>query len=180
MNRSPDPATAFIAVGSNIEPEKYIPQALHCLKQLVTVTASSTFYCTKALGRPDQPDFINGLWQVQTTHLPYHIKHHILHNIENRLGRTRTTDKYAPRTIDLDLILYNDLQIHTPDLVLPHPDVERPFVYVPLYELLYATKSSMIIKKMQSFLPRDIDTTPPGEVLKALTRSLQDIVHLRS
>jgi 2-amino-4-hydroxy-6-hydroxymethyldihydropteridine diphosphokinase len=172
MNSSLDTATAFIAVGSNIEPQTNIPAALHLLTQHVTVKASSTFYRTRALGRPDQPDFINGIWQIQTTHPPLFFKQHILHTIEDQLGRVRTPDKYAPRTIDLDLILYNDLQINTPDLVLPHPDIQRPFVYIPLYKLLPKAASSM-----RSLLPKNIDTTPPGEVLQELTKSLQDIVH---
>ena len=164
------PVDAFIAVGSNIEPETRVVQALelligfcgapveqaasstrsgdgrqdaHPTRDLhdpadgqLRVLASSTFYRTAPLGRPEQPPFVNGVWRIQTTIEPRPLKFHVLRGIEAALGRVRTEDRYAPRTIDLDVVLYGDAVVEEPGLVLPDPDVrERPFIALPLLEL---------------------------------------------
>jgi dihydroneopterin aldolase/2-amino-4-hydroxy-6-hydroxymethyldihydropteridine diphosphokinase len=131
-----DRVIAFIAVGSNIEPEKNIAMALDKLSCHVEVQAISTFYRTKPLGKENQPRFYNGVWQIQTQVQPRELKFNILRRIEDELGRVRTTDRYAPRPIDLDLILYGDTMIDETDLHIPDVDITaRSFVAVPLVEL---------------------------------------------
>ena len=126
----------FIAIGSNIEPEKNISAALLALKEYLTITALSNFYKTTAVGTTAQPDFLNGVVKIKTALQPRQIKFDILRKIEERLGRIRTADKFAPRTIDLDLILYGTLIIDEPDLRLPDPAIRTyPFVAIPLLEL---------------------------------------------
>jgi len=125
---------AYISVGSNIEPEKNLPAALDLLKQRVRVTAVSTVYRTAPLGDREQPDFLNAVWQVETELPPHELKA-ALGEVEDALGRERSAGKYAPRTIDLDLILYGDETAYEADLKLPHPDLSRPFVGGPLLEL---------------------------------------------
>jgi len=127
---------AFIGVGSNIDPEINIPHALDLLRQSVRITGISTFYRTPALGREDQPPFYNGVVAVDTELPPCELKFAELRRIEERLGRWRGADRYAPRTIDLDLILYDDLVIEDEDLILPDPEIaQRAFLAVPLCEL---------------------------------------------
>jgi 2-amino-4-hydroxy-6-hydroxymethyldihydropteridine diphosphokinase len=127
---------AFIAVGSNIQPEKNISAALLALKEYLTIITISNFYKTAAVGTATQPDFLNGVIKIKTTHPPREIKFDILRKIEERLGRIRTADKFAARTIDLDLILYGTLIIDDPDLCLPDPTIRTyPFVAIPLLEL---------------------------------------------
>jgi 2-amino-4-hydroxy-6-hydroxymethyldihydropteridine diphosphokinase len=131
-----DAVRAFIAVGSNIDPEGNIPAALDRLTEEVEVAAVSTFYRTAALGRPEQPPFTNGVWQVSTDMAPRLLKNDVLRPIEKALGRVRTRDRYAARPIDLDIALYGDLVISEEDLVIPDPDIrERPFLVIPLLEL---------------------------------------------
>lgn len=126
----------FLGVGSNIEPEKHILAALELLKQHVRVTGVSTFYWTEALGRPDQPRFLNGVWRVETSVEASPLKFDVLWPIETELGRIRTQDKHAARTIDLDILLYGDAVIDQPDLRIPDPDIRtRPFITIPLLEL---------------------------------------------
>ena len=127
---------AFLAVGSNIDPEKSITTALEALQAVMPVEATSTFFRTRPLQRPEQADFFNGVWRI-TTHRPaLEVKHQILRPIENELGRARSADPHEARTLDLDLILYGDVVISEVDLVLPDPDIRRrPFVAVPLLEL---------------------------------------------
>ena len=132
-----NPVTAYIAVGSNMEPEKNLPAALARLIQRVRVVAVSTMYRTPALDRPHQPDFVNGVWSVETRHTPRDLKYTVLRPIEEALGRVRTADAYADRPIDLDIALYGAQVIEEQGLIIPDPDIlRRPFLAVPLLELV--------------------------------------------
>ncbi len=127
---------AFVAIGSNIEPEENIKKAIHLLTLETQVVGISTVYLTEPEGRPEQRPFYNLVIEVDTETPPREFKYRILRTIENNLGRIRTGDKYAPRTIDLDLILYDDLALQTTDLALPDPEIlSRPFLALPLGEL---------------------------------------------
>jgi len=129
-------ALAFIAVGSNIDPEDNIPRALDLLLRAVCVTGISTFYRTPALGSEGQPPFYNGVIASETELPPRTVKFEVLREIEERLGRRRGEDRYAPRAIDLDLILYDDLIVEEADLILPDPEIaQRAFLAAPLCEL---------------------------------------------
>lgn len=129
-------ATAYIAVGSNIRPEKNVPDAVDLLREKVEVVAVSNFYRSKALDRPDQADYRNGVVAVRTSLTPRELRDEVLRPIESRLDRKRSEDKYAPRTVDLDLILYGDEVIHEPGLNLPDGDLRaRAFIAVPLLEV---------------------------------------------
>ena len=96
-----------IGLGSNVDPEKNIQKAKEILKKDFHVLAESTFGHTKPIGNPDQPDFINGVVFLETD-LTMDQLNGTLKELENRLGRIRTADKYLPRTIDLDIIVWND------------------------------------------------------------------------
>ena len=170
-------SVAFIAVGANIEPEKNIRAALTMLQQQTQVIGSSTFYRTKPIGRRDQPAYINGVWQIETELPPTEVKTRLLLPIEQQLGRVRTGDKFAPRTIDLDLILYDDLVLDDSDIKLPHPDIARPFVYFPVVELLSGIaceSAGGLPERMMRLLPQKIPTGEPGQPLAELTQELRD------
>jgi len=127
---------AYVAVGSNIKPERHVPWALATLAEVVEVLGSSTFYRTAPLGDRDQPRFVNGVWQIATAIEPRRLKYEVLRGVEAAVGRVRSDDRFAPREIDLDLILYGDRAIDEPGLELPDPEIEeRPFIAVPLLEL---------------------------------------------
>lgn len=132
----PRPVEVYIAVGSNIEPEKHIPLALDRLQKAVRVKACSTFYKTPPIGRPGQPEFLNGVWRIETQVTARELKFGVLRRIEAQLGRVRTTDQYAARPIDLDIAVYGEAVIREPDLRVPDPEVYgRPSIAVPLLEL---------------------------------------------
>lgn len=100
------------------------------------MTAVSTFYRSEAVGPGDQPPFINGMVRCETTVAPRAFKYGVLREVEREVGRVRTDDKYAPRCIDLDLVLYGTMIVHEEGLELPDPEIwERPFLAVPLLEL---------------------------------------------
>jgi len=129
-------ARAFIAIGSNIDPPANVRAALQALTGIVKISAISTVYLSEAAGPPGQPDFYNCVVEIQTDRKPLDLKYEVLREIEARMGRRRTQDKYAPRPIDLDVIVYEDLVLNTNDISLPDPEIlRRPFLAVPLAEL---------------------------------------------
>jgi 2-amino-4-hydroxy-6-hydroxymethyldihydropteridine diphosphokinase len=171
-------AVAFISVGANIEPQKNIRAALEILRRATRVVASSTFYRTEPLGRPDQPVYVNGVWLIETELPAGDVKPALLSPVEQRLGRIRTGDKYSPRTIDLDLILYGDLVIRNHVPRLPHPDLLRPFVYFPVVELLGEMSDGSfgdLARRIQRLLPQ-APASPPGEPLPEFTRELRALL----
>jgi len=130
-------ARAFVSIGSNIDPEKNVAQALRALSRAVHITQLSTIYLTEPENRPEQPLYYNCVVELETTIPPIELKRQILRLIENTLGRERNGDKYAARTIDLDLILYDEQMMMTTDLMIPDPDiVHRSFLAIPLFELV--------------------------------------------
>ena len=132
------PVIAYVGVGSNVGPEENIASALDLLAGEVEVAGVSTFYRTQALGPDgpaDAPRFLNGVWAVRTGLTARSLKFDVLRGIEDALGRSRSAERYAPRTIDLDLVLYGAEIVDDEDMRLPSPDLERPFVAWPLLEL---------------------------------------------
>ena len=135
----------FIGVGSNINPELNIKRALELLGELTALVAVSNFYRTEPLRGPGSPPdgeidaggpYYNGVVEIGTPLPPQEIKNALLSGIEDSLLRVRSADSFAPRTIDLDLILYGDIVVDSGGLKLPSPEIlERAFVAVPLAEL---------------------------------------------
>jgi 2-amino-4-hydroxy-6-hydroxymethyldihydropteridine diphosphokinase len=129
-------ARAFIGVGSNIDPEANVQKALKELASHVRILKISTFYRTNPENRPEQPQYYNGVVEIETDFFPADLKHGILRIIEENLGRKRGEDRYSSRTIDLDLLIYDDLATKTDDLLLPDPEItERPYLIFPLLEM---------------------------------------------
>ncbi len=127
---------AYISLGSNIEPERNIFAALRLLSERVRIISISSIYQTPPLERPEQDAYYNGVIAIETDLPPEQLKKNVLAPIEEQLGRRRGGDKYAPRTLDFDLLLYDDLALDTPQLTLPHPDLlKRFFIAAPLLEL---------------------------------------------
>jgi len=127
---------AFIAMGSNVNPAVNVRAAVRRLTCAETVTGISTVYRTAAEGRPEQPDYYNAVVAIETAATPEALKRGCLRRIEAELGRRRTADKYAARTMDLDLIWYDELVVAGQELTLPDPAiVRRAFWAVPLAEL---------------------------------------------
>lgn len=127
---------AYIALGSNLgEREANLRQAVALLAAFgIEIVHVSSFYETKPYGVTDQSDFINAVVQIRTNLEPAALLQLLL-QIETQMGRVRKRH-WGERLIDLDLLLYDDLVLHTEALVLPHPDMQnRRFVLEPLCEL---------------------------------------------
>jgi 2-amino-4-hydroxy-6-hydroxymethyldihydropteridine diphosphokinase len=132
-------AEALIALGGNVGDVPYTFDeaiAMLCDGGLVNLVARSSNYSTPPWGMTEQPSFINAALKVRTTLLPHELLARA-QEIEWRLGRThKFGERWGPRTLDIDLIVYDDVTIDTPDLTLPHPRaLERAFVLVPLAEI---------------------------------------------
>ena len=129
-------AVAYVGVGGNLAPETNIAAALELLARELRVTGISTFYRCEAVGRPEQPPFLNGACRVETDLEPRALKFDVMRAVEARVGRSRSVDKFAPRTVDLDVLWFADRVVEEDGLSLPDPDIRtRPFVAVPLLEL---------------------------------------------
>ncbi|AFY37487.1 2-amino-4-hydroxy-6-hydroxymethyldihydropteridin epyrophosphokinase [[Leptolyngbya] sp. PCC 7376] len=162
----------YLSVASNIQPEANIFAAMEALIPTCKLLALSRCFVTDAIPAPDQPPtkdlpyYINCVALIETNYEAEAFKFEVLRQLEETLGRVRTADKYAPRPIDLDILLFNDdviqqenLQIPdsdiikrwflaqgildtTPDLQLPNTDQPLQFYLEPLLETFYATNQS--------------------------------------
>ena len=130
-------STALISIGSNLGNSKEtVAAAIKALGQIegCRMTAFSSLYLTKPWGYKEQPDFINCACKIETTLAPLSLLHR-MQKLEQDFHRVRNL-KYGPRTLDLDLIAFDDVVMHTKELTLPHPHLhERAFVLIPLDEI---------------------------------------------
>ena len=132
---------AFVALGSNLNgdldsPASQVIRAFQAIDNLpkTKLIKTSSLYQSAPLGYASQPDFTNAVVEISTQFTPEALLDALL-NIENEAGRERTFSN-APRVLDLDLLLYDDLVLHTNKLTLPHPRMhERGFVLLPLAEI---------------------------------------------
>jgi 2-amino-4-hydroxy-6-hydroxymethyldihydropteridine diphosphokinase len=178
-------ATAYIGLGSNLgDRMATLRTAVQRLETLGRITGVSSLYETEPVGYLQQPRFLNAVVALETGLAPGDLLRELL-GIELDLGRTRSFAD-APRTLDLDLLLVDDLIFETTELTLPHPRLhERAFVLVPLAELSperVHTVSGQTMRQLLRALPdRDgvepygtggsasgpdrvgeLDVTPPG------------------
>lgn len=129
------PATVVIALGSNLGDRDWnLRRAIDRLRSIVSIVRVSAFIETEPVDAPP-PKYRNAVLIGQTSLPPRELLARML-AIEAELGRRRPALRNAPRTIDLDLILYDAVRMRTPDLTLPHPRaMQRDFVMRPLREI---------------------------------------------
>ena len=128
---------AYIGLGSNLEdPQNQLRRAFADIDKLpdTRLAARSSLYRSAPIGLLDQPDFVNAVAKIATKLTPQALLQALLH-IEHQHGRERTF-RNAPRTLDLDVLLYDDMQLHEHGLTIPHPQMHlRAFVLQPLLEI---------------------------------------------
>ncbi|HLD22231.1 MAG TPA: 2-amino-4-hydroxy-6-hydroxymethyldihydropteridine diphosphokinase [Patescibacteria group bacterium] len=147
-------STVYIALGSNLgEREKYLQQAIEALKKLGSVAAVSSFYDTEPVGYTNQPNFLNAAIKLETTVSPQELIQKTI-QIEKEQGRVRDPqNQNGPRTIDIDILLYDDLIISEPQLTIPHPRMhERKFVLEPLAEIAPGAVHPVLHKTISELL----------------------------
>jgi len=146
-------STVYIGIGSNLGDREE-----HCLKAIrlfsekgILVTRRSSMYETEPWGVKDQPKFLNMAIEGETGLTPAGLLE-VLKMTEDEVGRTKTY-RWGPRVIDLDILLYDDLVISTPELTIPHPRMhEREFVLRPLAEIAPEKIHPMLEKTMRELL----------------------------
>ncbi len=136
--RGPEPVVrAYLGLGSNQgDRAALLEDALTRLEASgrVRVTKRSSLYETAPVGRTDQPWFLNLVVEVETVLEPPHLLDLVL-AVERGLGRVRV-QRWGPRTVDIDILLFGTVQMQTPSLTIPHPEVtRRRFVLEPLLEI---------------------------------------------
>ena len=129
---------AYIAIGSNLaSPLEQVNAAVKALSEIPQskILAVSSFYRTTPLGPQDQPDYLNAAVALETSLAPEELLNHT-QRIELQQGRVRKAERWGPRTLDLDIMLFGNEVINTERLIVPHYDMKnRGFMLWPLFEI---------------------------------------------
>lgn len=141
-----------LILGSNINPEQNILRALSLLEQMFPVDGVSAVWETPAVGS-DGPNFLNAAVVIYTSLDAYSLKKQVLRPLEARLGRVRTADKYAPRTLDIDIVAWNAR-------ILDHDVWRHAHLAVPVAELLPCYQSDETGEYLEQAARRLSNTTP--------------------
>jgi len=166
-------ATAYLGLGANLgRTGQALCAAASAIATLpgTTLRARSSLYKTPAWGLTDQPDFLNAVVMIETDLAAQELLAALM-QIEHRHGRERDTkQRWGPRTLDIDILLYGDEVIDQPGLHIPHPHLhERAFALIPLHEIApditipgIATVSDILLD-MQPLADPPIPITPPSD-----------------
>lgn len=149
-------ALAYIGLGANLgDRQAFLAHALDGLRHLLesAVQHVSTVREYSPVGGPPQGPYLNAVAELTTTLTPHDLLRH-LQRLETQLGRVRATEvHWGPRTIDLDLLLYDDLILNDPRLIIPHPRLhERRFVLEPLAEIAPGAYHPILKQSIQALL----------------------------
>jgi len=154
----------YIALGSNVgDRAQYLHEAIKKLDEhpQISIVGSSSIYETEPVGYVAQPAFLNMVIKIETS-LSAPSLLEVTQRIENELGRKREI-RWGPRTLDLDILLYNYENIETEQLIIPHPRMlERAFVLVPLLEL----NANIHVPNIKKDLSSIIDELPDKEGIR--------------
>lgn len=153
----------YISIGSNLgDREGNIKKAIELIGESpgIRIGRASLLYETEPVGREDQGWFLNQVIEVSTTLSPQELLG-LLGKIETTLGRTRE-ERWGPRRIDLDILLFGDLIVDLPELKIPHPELhKRNFTLIPLAEIAPETRDPLLNRSIEDLLLECADT---GEV----------------
>jgi len=158
------PDIAYLSLGSNLgNREQNLTEAIQRLESIGAVRSVSSLYETEPVEFNDQPEFLNCAVGIETTALPEELMRQLL-EIEQAMGRKRVQKK-GPRLIDLDILLFGDRIVNTPELTIPHPAMhQRRFVLEPLAEITPAARHP-VLKKTTKEMLREL---PPGQAVRRI------------
>lgn len=153
---------AYLSLGSNIQPEEYLPKALELLSERGKILKVSSAWESRAVGS-DGPNYLNACVLFSTPLSYAELKDQVTHPIETQLGRQRTADKYAPRTIDIDIILFdnescNDKLWNQAFVVIPlaeiYPECRNPLTQEPITETAMRLRQTIWMETRPEVLSR--------------------------
>ncbi len=152
----------YLSLGSNVgDREDHLRGAITRLESIARVISVSSFYETEPMEVTNQPWFLNCAVKVETTKMPKQLMAAIL-EMEREMGRLRTMKK-GPRTIDIDILLFGDAVVDSPELTIPHPAMhERRFVLEPLAEIASEARHPVFKKTVSEML----DALPGGQTVR--------------
>ena len=160
-------AVVYIALGSNLNaPAEQLNTAVKAIAALphTSVEKVSSYYGSKPMGPQDQPDYVNAVLQIQTELSPPALLDE-LQRIENEQGRVRLR-RWGERTLDLDILLYDNLKMQSERLTIPHYDMQnREFVIVPLAEIAperILPDGKTVAELMQNFIHHQMTVIAPS------------------
>jgi 2-amino-4-hydroxy-6-hydroxymethyldihydropteridine diphosphokinase len=145
--------TAYLLTGTNLgERKQHLARAKALIQELAgTISRSSALYETAAWGKTDQPSFLNQALELQTELDAPELMEQLL-KAEKTIGRLRL-EKYGPRIIDIDILLFGDQVIHQPTVIIPHPQLpNRRFALAPLAEIAAYIIHPVLKKTIQQLL----------------------------
>jgi 2-amino-4-hydroxy-6-hydroxymethyldihydropteridine diphosphokinase len=161
----------FLGLGSNIgDRQRYLSVAVAEMKKLrdTTVIWTSSVYETDPVGKTDQPKFLNAVVELETGLPPAELFHEVK-SVEERMGRS-PGERWSPREIDIDILIYDGLAVETERLTVPHPDLgKRKFVLVPLCEIAPDLVHPVNGMTMEELLAA---CREPGRVVKSIHKIL--------
>lgn len=157
---------AYLSLGSNVgNREAQLRDARERLGAIGRVTAVSSFYETEPMEFIEQPWFLNAALALETNHTPQDLMTSILH-IEQEMGRRRIQKK-GPRTIDIDILLFGNVVLNSPELTIPHPAMqERRFVLEPLAEIAPEARHPVLRKTIRELAA----ALPPGQAVRRIAQ----------
>ncbi|GAB4533494.1 MAG: 2-amino-4-hydroxy-6-hydroxymethyldihydropteridine diphosphokinase [Anaerolineae bacterium] len=160
----------FIALGSNINSEHNLKEAVRKLASRCRLLAVSPVYETAPVGTRQGPNFLNAAALIETALTPAELKTQVLQVIEGELGRVRTEDRNAPRTIDLDIALFGDQVLDLGPRHIPDPDIMKyPHIAVPLADIAPQQRhpeTGQTLQEIALGLPADELVPRPDVVLQ--------------
>jgi 2-amino-4-hydroxy-6-hydroxymethyldihydropteridine diphosphokinase len=159
------PRLAYLSLGSNVgDREHHLREAITRLEAAGRVIAISSFYETEPVEITDQPWFLNCAVALETKQSPTQLMETLL-AIEQQMGRVRTRQK-GPRAIDIDILLFDDAVISSPEVTIPHPAMQhRRFVLEPLAEIAGDVRHPVLQKTVREML----DELPAGQSVRKIT-----------
>ncbi|AOT07017.1 2-amino-4-hydroxy-6-hydroxymethyldihydropteridine diphosphokinase [Pseudoalteromonas luteoviolacea] len=163
----------YIGLGANlVDPQAQLIKATNALSTHPAIKSLvvSSFYSSKPMGPQDQPDYVNAVARFETALEPEALLDQ-LQDIELRQGRVRKDERWGPRTLDLDILLFNNETISTPRLTVPHYGLcDREFVVFPLLELApqLVLPNGSTLKQIADKLPKNGLTTLPSKEIKEI------------
>ena len=158
------PIKVYLSLGSNVgDREAHLRDAQARLGAVGRVSAVSSFYETEPVEFTEQPWFLNCAVALETAQTPQPLMTSIL-NLEEAMGRRRVQKK-GPRTIDIDILLFGDTILNSPEITVPHPAMhERRFVLEPLAEIAPNVRHPLLNKTILELR----DALPPGQTVRKL------------
>ena len=162
-----------IGLGSNVEPERHLPQAVRLLAERAEILAFSSAWATAAVGPPGQPPFVNAAVLLRAEVPPQRVKPVLLRPVEAAMGRVRTADRFAPRAIDLDFVAWEGGELRGDGLEVPEPDLLRhAHVALPASEVAPQWLHARSGETFAAIAARLVEALPATERPRRLVLSL--------